>query len=91
MKVYVNTNNQGTLNLRAKPSLSSSILAQIPYKTELETEETSGEWSKVTYEGKTGYVMNKYLGSLDTISREKLLQIYNSLKATLSTIESVLK
>ena len=92
MTTYVNTSNKGTLNLRAAPSTSSAVLAQIPYGTALETEFTSNEWSKVTYNGKTGYVMNKFLGELKTqITKEDLQRIYNSLKSTLQTIENVLK
>lgn len=92
MKAYVNTANKGTLNMRAAPSTSSMVLAQIPYGTSLETEFTTEEWSKVTYNGKTGYVMNKFLGeSTNQVTKEDLQRIYNSLKSTLLTIESVLK
>lgn len=92
MKTFVNTPNKGTLNMRAAPSSSSTVLTQIPYGTVLETEFTSDEWSKVTYNGKTGYVMNKFLGESNAqITKDDLQRIYNSLKSTLQTIESVLK
>lgn len=92
MKTFVNTPNKGTVNLRAEPSTSSKILAQIPYRTELETDFTTLDWSQVTYQGKTGYVMNKYLGeSTKQFTKEDLQRIYNSLKSTLSTIEDILK
>jgi len=38
MTVYVNTANKGVLNLRAEPTTTGKILAQIPYKTSLEVE-----------------------------------------------------
>ena len=92
MKTYVNTPNKGTLNMRAAPSSSSMVLAQIPYGTALEAEFTSDDWSKVTYNGKTGYVMNKFLGESSTqVTKDELQRIYNSLKSTLQTIENVLK
>lgn len=92
MKMYVNTANKGTLNLRAAPSASGMVLAQIPFGTVLDTEMTSEEWSKVTYNDKIGYVMNKFLSeSINSVSKEDLQRIYNSLKSTLQTIENVLK
>lgn len=93
MKMYVNTANKGSLNLRIAPSTSKVVLAQIPYHTALEVEKISDEWSKTTYEGRTGYVMNMFLSeSIDTsITKEDLQRIYDSLKSTLQTIESILK
>ena len=92
--MYVKTDNKGTLNLREVPSSSGKVLARIPYGTKLETSQLDADWSKTTYDGKTGYVMNKFLVvSLTTkeITRSDLEQVYNSLKSTLETIEKVLK
>ena len=93
MKAYVNTSNKGALNMRMAPTTSSAVLMQIPYGTAVEAEITSDEWSKVTYNGKVGYVMNKFLNNSNTnpITKEDLQRIYNSLKSTLQTIESILK
>ena len=92
MKTFVNTANKGTLNLRAEPSSSAKVLARIPYGTELEVESINSEWSKTKYESHTGYVMNKFLAEkTNQIKKEDLQRIYNSLKSTLSTIESILK
>lgn len=91
MTVYVNTANKGTLNLRAEPSKTGRILAQIPYHTSLEAEHIDDTWSKVTYNGKTGYVMTEFLSNGKAITRSDLEQVYNSLKSTLETIEKVLK
>jgi len=91
MKVFVNTDNKGTLNLRAEPSASAKVLARIPYKTELSIETATGEWSKVTYNGITGYVMNKFLSEENKVTKENLQRIYNSLKSTLKIIEEVLQ
>ena len=51
----------GGLNLRKEPSLSSSVLGQYPTGTWMTVLETTGDWSKVQVNGKTGYVLSKYL------------------------------
>ncbi|WAG67918.1 SH3 domain-containing protein [Clostridium estertheticum] len=53
--------NVSSLNLRQKPSLSSSILSFIPINTKISTLEKSGNFYKVTYKGKTGYVYSSYV------------------------------
>ena len=91
MTVYVDTVNKGTVNMRAEPSRAGTILVQIPYKTQLEAEYVNSTWSKVTYNGKTGYVMTEFLSNGKSVTKSDLQQIYDSLKATLATIEKVLK
>lgn len=91
--MYVKTDNKGTLNLRAEPSLKGRVLAQIPYGTQLETFQLDANWSKVTYDDKTGYVMNKFLvvSLKKEITRNDLQKIYNSLQETLKLIENIIK
>ena len=91
MKTFVNTPNQGTLNMRAEPSTTAKVLAQIPNGTKLEVGTITETWSEVTYNGIKGYVMNKYLGENKDISKADLQKIYDSLKSTLATIEKILK
>jgi len=91
MTVYVNTANKGTLNMRAQPTPTGKILAQIPYKTSLEVEYVDSTWSKTTYNGQIGYVKTEYLSNGKSITKSDLQQIYNSLKNTLETIEKILK
>lgn len=91
MKTFVNTANKGTLNLRAEPSASAKVLARIPFGTELEAEFATNEWSKVEYNGKTGYVMSEFLSDKTYVTKESLQRIYTSLKETLKIIEEVLK
>ena len=90
MIVYVHTANKGTLNLRMVPF--GAILSQIPYGTKLDAE-SEGEWSKVTYKGKTGYVKTEFLSvSPDKIiTKDDLKKIYDSLQDVLKTIEQILK
>ena len=92
MKAFVNTQDKGKLNLRAKPSLTASILAQIPFGESVEVEKTQDEWAFITYHTTQGYVMNKFLStSSKTITKEDLQTIYKSLKETLATIEKIIK
>ena len=90
MTMYVKTQNGGTLNMRRDASTSSAVLAQIKNGTQLEVEKINDSWSKVTFNGKIGYVMNKFLVE-KTSAKEDLQRIYNSLKETLALIEKALK
>ena len=45
-----------TLNLREKPTASSTLLLKIPEGTKITVGERSGKWAKATYNGKTGWV-----------------------------------
>lgn len=51
----------GRLNLRQEPSLEAAVLGQYPTGTWMNVHEETGEWSKVSVDGKQGYVMSKFL------------------------------
>ena len=51
----------GSLYLRKTMNGSSKILASIPQGTEISLLKKGSKWCKTTYEGKTGYVMTRYL------------------------------
>ena len=53
--------NASSLNIRQKPSLSSSILSSIPNNTKISTLGKSGAFYKINYKGKTGYVCSSYV------------------------------
>ena len=53
----------GALNLRETASLSARVLGQYPTGTLVEIIESGDEWHKVTVNGKTGYMMAKYLNT----------------------------
>ena len=53
----------GALNLRETASLSAKVLGQYPTGTLVEIIESGDEWHKVTVNGKTGYMMAKYLNT----------------------------
>lgn len=92
MTAYVYTENKGTVNLRSQPNMSSTILAQIPYQTELEITKFDDKWSSTVYNGVVGYVMTKFFSTgKNNVTKEELKEIYDSLKATLNVIENILK
>ncbi|WP_236639466.1 C40 family peptidase [Exiguobacterium sp. SH5S4] len=51
------------LNLRAGAGTSHNVLLTIPKGQTLKPLKTSGKWSQVTFNGKTGWVHNDYLGT----------------------------
>ena len=51
----------GALNLRAEPSKNASVLGQYPTGTWVEVLEAGIDWSRVSVDGKTGYMMSQYL------------------------------
>lgn len=75
----------GNLNLRVEPSTSSVRIAIIPDGTILTvTDETiDGSWGKTSYDGKTGWVMTRYLEEIKPddgmilVSREDLQKCYD--------------
>ncbi len=54
------------LNLRSTDSISSKKLTTIPKKMSLTSNYRIGEWYRVTYSGKTGYVLGQYLTKVVT-------------------------
>ncbi|MBQ1946451.1 MAG: SH3 domain-containing protein [Clostridia bacterium] len=65
------TTESGSLNLRKKASSSANILTTIPRHEVIEVISRDGKWTKVTYNGKTGYVMSSFLTFLDEAPEEK--------------------
>lgn len=49
------------LNLRSAPSISSDIIGKIPKGESIPVYDTSGEWIRTYFEGKSGYVNSKYI------------------------------
>ncbi|MBQ9299292.1 MAG: SH3 domain-containing protein [Clostridia bacterium] len=51
----------GPLNMRKKQSANAAIIAAVPNHSRVEAEETAGEWTRITYQKKTGYVKTEFL------------------------------
>lgn len=59
------------LSMRDKPDAKATVIGKIPYGTKItisygdivniNTEGMEGAWAKVTYSGKTGYIVNSYV------------------------------
>lgn len=50
-----------TVNLRSEPSLEAAILTRLSDGTAIEVLATDNEWSQVSFETYTGYIMNDYI------------------------------
>lgn len=55
----------GALNLRQEASLTAKVLGQYPTGTLVEITEPGSEWHKVSVNGKSGYMLAKYLNSAE--------------------------
>lgn len=72
------------INFRRSESTSSALIASIPQGSKVELVEQGETWSKVVYDGKTGYVLSKFIqtqGEEDTIKvdRKELERAYDIL------------
>ena len=56
----------GSLNLRQTPSLSAKVLGQFPTGTLVEIVKAGDEWHQVEVDGKTGYMMAKFLTTAES-------------------------
>jgi hypothetical protein len=54
-------NAKSGLHLRKKPETSSEILATLPYDTAVNIEGREGNWLRVTYNFKAGYLYKDYV------------------------------
>ena len=61
---YVKTSNPSNgLYMRSGPSTSYSAITKLAYGTQVQVLSTTGSWSKISANGKTGYVATQYLSS----------------------------
>lgn len=60
--------NATSLNVRSGPSTSYSVIGKLSKGTKIDVISTSNGWSKIKYDGQTGYVSSKYLSSTDSSS-----------------------
>ncbi|MET1180995.1 SH3 domain-containing protein [Peribacillus simplex] len=58
---YVNVNDGSSLNMRSQASASASIITKLVNNTAVTVYSESDGWSRVTANGKTGYVSTQYL------------------------------
>ena len=61
--VYAESGN--TVKMREKPSSSCNIYWEVPIGATVQVLDPGTEWSKIKYDGKTGYMMTKFLKEHD--------------------------
>lgn len=92
-KTYEGIITNNGVNLRLRPNIESKALSVVNNSDRVLVLEKNGEWSKVLFEGNTGYVFSKFIATEDEfkalVSRagqrndaEKLLIMANSLIGT---------
>ena len=59
--MWIATGNTGKLNLRAKADTNSTSLGKYPNGTQVTVHSRTNTWAYVTVDGKTGYMMLKFL------------------------------
>ena len=59
------------LNMRETPSADGKIVAVLQEGTTVEVLNDSGSWDYVKYNGKTGYVNDKYIKGIDSVTSSK--------------------
>ena len=52
---------KGSLNVRSKANAKSTIVSKVPNGSRVEVLETKGDWSRIEYNGKKGYVLSSFL------------------------------
>ena len=57
----VHTENGGRLNMREEPNMDAKVTGRYRNGTQVEILEVGDEWVKVSINGKTGYMMIKFL------------------------------
>lgn len=60
-KAKVVASSGNTVNIRASKSTSSAIVARVPINTIIDVTEKGSDWCGVSFSGKTGYMMTKFL------------------------------
>lgn len=61
MTARVFAESGGTVNLRASASTSGALVIRVPVGSEVCILSSEGNWSRVQYAGKSGYMMNEFL------------------------------
>ncbi|MEK5214762.1 N-acetylmuramoyl-L-alanine amidase [Psychrobacillus sp. FSL H8-0487] len=68
-QVIINVNND-TLNVRAEPSNSGTVVGKLVDKEKVFVYEITGDWLKIDYKGKLQYISKSYTSFLDVNGKE---------------------
>lgn len=66
---------KGALNARRKANSKSDIAIKIPNGSEVEVLEENGDWSRIEYKGKKGYVKSSFLSHEAPAQREEPVKL----------------
>lgn len=67
---YVDVNSGSSLNMRSGPSTSSAVISKLSNGTKVTVHSEENGWSKVTANGKSGYVSTKYLTNIQKVEKK---------------------
>lgn len=85
---YVTAVSGSTVNLRRTPG--GALLVRIPIGTQVQVEATRGEWSRLTHNGRTGWMLSKYLQAGESADRMSLLeQAVSELRNRVAELEAM--
>ena len=91
-----------TVNMRKQPSKSAELREQVPVGSTVEVIEDQGQWCKVAYNGKIGWMMSNYLEYLNqdgqpdtdangvvTLTAEEVMAISEALTTAQNIIDTI--
>lgn len=61
-----------SVNMRQSPSAAAKVLTQVAIGQVVDIISAADDWSKITWNGKTGYMMTKYLQKIDGSEQNKI-------------------
>lgn len=61
----VQAKSGSTVNMRSGPSTSNGVVVRVATGQIVDVTSVSGDWSAITWNGKSGYMMNEYLVKVD--------------------------
>ena len=94
MKIETIITDENAVRVRKTPELNGEILFSIPKDEQVIAEEVKQKWSKIVYNGNTGYVLNCFLKEtpFETInmSKEELKNLTKQIESLLETLKRII-
>lgn len=94
MKIETIITDENAVRVRKTPELNGEILFSIPKDEQVIAEEVKEKWSKIVYNGNTGYVLNCFLKEIpfETInmSKEELKNLTKQIESLLETLKRII-
>ena len=94
MKVVTVGTQDNVIRVHEQPSLNSTVLFTIPQGDAAVAEYVDKEWSKVIYNGRSGYIVNCFLkdatDALVTMTTDELKDLCKQIEGLLNTLKKFL-